>query len=281
MKNFLKRLDGTSQSRGQSLVELALVMPFLIILLAVLMEFGYFASHYITLTEVSRSVARAATTLQHNVSPLYWEDFDNGLLDGSKVVPDNPALRQVWLSKYRNCRVDDPSAKFGFYNLLGCMTLQSMNPMRISGFEPGASTTDDIIISGFTVAPDGKDMLLVKRYPSNAIGCYPNNITETFGFAWGGNYVNSQGCLGSEFTNDEVAELMNLRQFGLGYELTDQRRYLQPQGLVLVELHWQHETLSQFVGFSPVFSPLFDILGYSMDIYTWAVFPLPQVERET
>ncbi|MBK8028832.1 MAG: pilus assembly protein [Chloroflexi bacterium] len=45
--------------KGQSVVELALVTPILIILLAGLIEVGWFANNYLTLLDVSRA-ARAA-----------------------------------------------------------------------------------------------------------------------------------------------------------------------------------------------------------------------------
>lgn len=261
---------------GQSLVELALVMPILVILLAGLAEIGWYAYSYNTVLEVSRQIARTATTLQNQESPLYWEDPDNGLLSGSLVEPSDSALRTTWLLKYRNCRVEDPSIKLGFYNLLGCIALQSMNPLNIDGFEPGKSLMEDIVISGFTVVPDGERMRVVKRYPSNASACDPNSRRETLGFTWGGNYINSEGCLGSEYTNAEVEQMMNLNNFGL----TDpQRDYLQPQGVVLVEIHWQHTTLTQFVGLAPVISPVLAALGASSTISVWSAFPLPQVEH--
>jgi hypothetical protein len=58
----------------------------------------------------------------------------------------------------------------------------------------------------------------------------------------------------------------------------NQREYVPSQGIVLVELHWKHETISQFVGLAPVLSPVFAILGTNTTVSVWAAFPLPTVE---
>jgi hypothetical protein len=54
------------------------------------------------------------------------------------------------------------------------------------------------------------------------------------------------------------------------------RSVLPSQGIVLVELFWQHQMLLQL----PVFNPVYDILGGtgSTTISVWAAFPLPSVE---
>ena len=265
--------------KGQSLVELALVMPILVILLAGLAEIGWYAYHYITLQEATRTIARTATTLYGDFSPTYWEDPDNGLSYGSIVEQSDSALRSDWLLKYRNCKVDDPSARIGFYNLLGCIGLQTINPLRTERFEPGSSTTDDIIISGFSIVPDDDKMKVTHRYPTNASECVPDDLRSSLGFVWGGNYRNANGCLGSSFSVEDVEQRINLDGFGLGYDMQDELRYTQPIGLILVEIHWEHETLTQFVGLAPVLSPVLATLGVSSDIYTWAAFPLPQVEN--
>lgn len=264
------------KTSGQSLVELALVMPILVILLAGLAEVGWYAYRYIALQDTTRAIARAATTLYGEMSPIYWEDRDTGFFRGSAIVQPGDANYTPWLAMYRNCRASDPTAQFGFYNTIACIGLQTMNPLRIDRFEPGESLTDDIIISAFTIVPEDQQMRITQRYPTNAASCDPNNIKESLGFVWGGNYINSQGCLGSEFTNAEVEDMINSDNFAIE---TYDRTLLQPQGVVLVEIHWEHETLTQLVGLSPVLSPVLAAIGVSPVISTWSAFPLPQVER--
>ncbi len=374
-KKLLDILDGTPaeygiRQRGQSVVELALISPLLVILIAGLAEIGWFAQNYLTLLEVTRVGARTGTVQQNETSPLYWEDPANGFLAGAVMRPSTDPTYASFLAQYRNCNAADPNARIGFYNFLACVMLNSMNPLRSESFEAGtidpdtgAVFPDDIIVSAFAVqaitpadlptaernrvqwplldpslvtygnAPDGDapQGVVVGRYPSNANECsatlerdpfdyivsddlssivsggkrYDLELTVTdqasgnidlfgydvaaetqVGFAWNGQHVNLQtGCTGSDWSVKDVERLINLQGFGLkaldpsvASNYQDQRRFVPSQGLVLVELHWKHETISQFVGLAPVVSPVFAILGTSTTITVWAVFPLPTVE---
>ena len=64
-----------------------------------------------------------------------------------------------------------------------------------------------------------------------------------------------------------------------GYELdtTTRKSYLPSQGLILVEMYWEHEMLLKI----PVLSPVFTAVGNDdgkMVINVWAAFPLSTVE---
>ena len=106
---------------------------------------------------------------------------------------------------------------------------------------------------------------------------FDNTIRENQrGFNWNGNHkIEGTDCYGSEWDISEVEQLINLQQFNLN---NSERLYVPSQGIVLVEMWWTHQTLSQFLGLAPVISPVFAILGTDTVIYTWAAFPLPQVE---
>jgi len=109
-------------------------------------------------------------------------------------------------------------------------------------------------------------------------------------------------CIGSEFTVDDIEELMAAS----GFELTPQeagtdadlvntyceverdpdgtcptgevtdfvRRFYPNHGLVLVEIFWEHELLLDLPGFSPVFNI---IGGDSTVINVWSAFPVPSI----
>ncbi len=83
-------------------------------------------------------------------------------------------------------------------------------------------------------------------------------------------------CLGSQWSSSEVETMINLT--GYVPEVTpDQRGYIPGTGLVLVEIHWQHEMLLKL----PVFNPVFNIMspdGRPPTIYVWAAFPLPSTD---
>lgn len=106
-------------------------------------------------------------------------------------------------------------------------------------------------------------------------------------------------CFGSDWDIYEVQELMKGRGFemsaaekqairdrggafarfgqeqdpdtGVWVEV-DTKEFLANQGLVLVEIYWQHELLLDF----PVFSPVYGALGGDQTtIYVWSAFPAP------
>src|SRR5262245_59038377 len=108
LKKLLDILDGTPaeygiRQRGQSVLELALISPLLVILIAGLAEIGWFAQNYLTLLEVTRVGARTGTVQQNETSPLFWEDEKNGLLAGAVLPPPTAGNYQAIKDKYRNC----------------------------------------------------------------------------------------------------------------------------------------------------------------------------------
>ena len=362
LKKILEILDGTpavygKKQRGQSLVELALVSPLLVILLAGMVEIGWFARNYMILLEVTRVGARAGAVQQNELDPLNWDEVgtlinNNPIVDGGDMTPTE------WNNTYRNCNSGTTSpAKFGFYNFIACVMMRSMNPLEIrpGNDEDGNPYPDDIAISAFAVQvvdpgnipeeveesdiawplernedinDDWPQAVVVGRWPTSANECHyprgeaprpqedPMGMRDPFdwieegartrnpnvnlppddfedrhyleldghdngrerqrGFVWYGRHVASgTDCWGSEWEIGDVEDLVNLTQFNLNQS---QRRYVTNQGIVLVEMWWQHESLSQFVGLAPVISPVFAILGTDTTISVWAAFPLPQVE---
>ena len=373
MRKFIKKvleiLDGTpavygKKQRGQSLVELALISPLLVIMLAGMVEIGWFARNYLILLEVTRVGARTGAVQQNELGPLAWDNRGS-------VIPSGLTEEEFinFLHQYRSCNPNDPSVYIGFYNFLACVMLRSLDPLpfgRDQRIELGALPTDtfpdDIVISAFAVqavdpedsiwgsppskvpigdvkywplgVDGGPQALVVGRWPTNANECHvrengtfydggnnagdgvdgrdpfdwitehgytlnpanrtlPLNELESRhylevdeldstvperqrGFAWlGAHKIAGTGCYGSEWDLREVENLINLNNFELDL---DQRRYVPSQGLILVEMWWKHETLSQFIGLAPVISPVFAILGTDTVVTVWAAFPLPQVE---
>ncbi len=358
-RKILEILDDTpavygQRQRGQSVLELALVSPILIILLAGLAEIGWFAQNYLTIMEVTRVGARTGTVQSGNTHPLYWEDPDNNLLFGSIPLAESDPLYASWRARYRLCDASNGFSQIGFYNFLGCIMTRSMDPLEFhvgNHPESGDPYPDDIIISAFsvraidnpasldpgvradidwpfaksqvvidtTVNTNSPQVLVVGRFPSNVNECTSTGERDPFdyiedgalteitvgtrthilemyreeddgtpigymdsdaenqrGFVWSGQYTDpATGCRGSEWGIGEVERLINLQGFRLD---AAERTYVPSQGIILVEMHWHHETLSQFIGLAPVLSPVFAILGTETVISVWAAFPLPTVE---
>lgn len=196
LRKIIQILDGTpaeygSRDRGQSVAELALVTPILIVLIMGLAEIGWFANNYMILLEVTRVGARFGTVQTGQGSPLAWNN-DASLVPGIPGPPGTDLVR----ARIRNCdEVSRVQELQGFYSLLTCVMLRSMDPLEFKlGSDPaGNAYPDDIVISAFALqlivpqevpvamranlaSVDGIDdelprVLVVGRYPTNANEC--------------------------------------------------------------------------------------------------------------
>ncbi len=209
---ILRILDGTpavygKRQAGQSLVELALVTPILVILLAGLIEIGWFANNYLNLLDVTRAGARRGTVLQGVQSPLFFEDaryslVPHSMLNGAGDVlyrsvynvaaGDTEATRSRFRYSAANPNACNPNVAAGgverrFYNEIICTMVTSMDPLRLNP----DNDVDDIVISAFAIemvdgdqdatwlppvglrpiAGDEPQMLVVGRWPTNANEC--------------------------------------------------------------------------------------------------------------
>lgn len=204
-------LDGTpvvygERRRGQSVVELALITPILITLLAGLVEVGWFANNYLTLLDVSRAGARRGTVLQDSQSPLFWDNrgslvpqaYFDGQPNGNNFKTDynlNGLTGETATNRQQvrfhptlnpnGCQFSNRS----FYHEVVCVMIGSLDPLRMTP-ENGV---DDIIVSGFSVenvdasrgnawlgtlgtdwrpvAANVPQLVVVGRYPTNANEC--------------------------------------------------------------------------------------------------------------
>jgi hypothetical protein len=321
---IIQILDGTpaaygKRQSGQSLVELALITPILIILLMGLAEIGWFANNYLILLEVSRVGARNGTVLSGELDPLNW-NYDASIHYDIQLPP----VGETDPYNYRNC--GQVSAYPGFYNFITCLMERSLAPLELqvgicdNTTVPPTPCQDDMVVSAFSLqaidntavtlknpvpgAPSGVNMVVVGRWPHNANECgynaagavSPQEPRDPFDFSsnqdddeavnyydtipeeqrgfvylaqhrlWG-----NPNCYGSEWTVAEVEQLINLPNFSLNVA---QRQKLPNQGMVLVELFWQHRLLLQ----NPVFNPVFNALGTNTIISVWAAFPVPAAE---
>ncbi len=105
------------------------------------------------------------------------------------------------------------------------------------------------------------------------------------GFSLFGNHkIPGTYCTGSEWTMRRVEDLVNLPNFDLSAadagnpNAPIQKESCMPsQGLVLVEIYWEHEMLLKI----PVLSPVYTAVGNQdgkMVINVWAAFPMGSVE---
>ena len=81
-KNFFAQKKNKRKTKGQSLVEIALTLPILLILLSGLTELGFMLNYYLSLVDASREVARLFSNYDHEyVDPNTGSSFYESAVD--------------------------------------------------------------------------------------------------------------------------------------------------------------------------------------------------------
>jgi hypothetical protein len=155
----MKKKDWPNLQNGQSFVELALVIPVLLLLIAGLVEIGFYFYSYMTALELTREAARFASKRD----PFVLDAPGSGLPAGA-------------------CSDND----LHFYFDTACIILDP-------GFNPGMpldTNRDDITISVFTIAGD----VVTDRWPADGDGVWSlSSDSDT----WGGTESWSKDCDGN------------------------------------------------------------------------------------
>jgi hypothetical protein len=173
LRKLIQILDGTSteygkRQSGQSLVELALVTPILIVLLSGMVEIGWFANNYLTLLDVTRAGARRAATLQSTSSALVWDN--RGSYMPTQMLPPDFVAQRIGFMPYSSNSLEADRQEYertvhrptvgltysgdgsgcsiyGFYNDVACTMVNTLKPLFLNP-ENGV---DDVIVSAFSL----------------------------------------------------------------------------------------------------------------------------------
>jgi hypothetical protein len=101
---------GRRKSTGQSLVELAITLPVLILLFSGMVEFGFMLNTYLSLQDAVRAAGRIYSNENHMMEDVdgtpvdnlsFYEDAAQAVVD-SLMPPDDPAARQVVVDETRD-----------------------------------------------------------------------------------------------------------------------------------------------------------------------------------
>jgi hypothetical protein len=281
-------LNGRSRRRGQSLVELTLMLPMLLIMLFGMIEIGWYANSYLILLDATREAGRygsiedpisrwqgtwSNTKLRHNCC--------NGPSDWNPACQNTRPEMGDELPPYP----DDPN--FGYFDDVACYVLDNLYPLEFKW------TEDEVVVSVFayTAEEAGRTPferispefpLTGGRFPVERNRCFidpddPSQTTSHLGFtltAVGNadcdiqpeagttdgcaNHRRSDGCWGSEWDPAEIESRL--------YEKS------RAGAIVLIEVFWWHE---QLLGL-----PFIDTINNPSEIYVWAMFPVPAAEPE-
>ncbi|WP_119071743.1 TadE family protein [Aggregatilinea lenta] len=189
-RRMLAILDGApTGARGQSLVELTLTVPILLVMLMGLVEVGWFANNYMVLLDNVREAGRRGAVLDpltdweaHQEKVYHRMDCENTDQYFNTGAGDNGILRNStdgwpWkdLGAYGYVDGTEHTSAYGFYDDVACLILRNMAPLDFD------STTDDIIISVFSYAvidpnptdddPSDKVVRVIGRFPPDTNEC--------------------------------------------------------------------------------------------------------------
>ncbi|MBI1279360.1 MAG: hypothetical protein GC179_14625 [Anaerolineaceae bacterium] len=208
-KKIFQILDGTpavygQYSRGQSLAELALVTPLLIVLLMGLAEIGWFANNYLILLETTRVGARYGAVQTGDFAPDKWDNsaslLPNLQADYVANAAGGPLTQNA--RAYRICTNSEAGGTPRFYNIIICKMFDAMSPLdfrgeyKVTNADPtDRNSVDEIVVSAFSLlsinptdsnipaamrstidlAPNvpstQQQVLVIGRYPTNANEC--------------------------------------------------------------------------------------------------------------
>lgn len=180
LRKIIHVLDGSPAEygpteHGQSLVELALMVPILLIMLMGLIELGWFTNSYMILLEASRVGARFGTVLTDNNDPIAWEA---NVVKVSTVDASGVEIRQVLDTRNgviaprlggggdSNIMRDCENAE-GFFESVACVTVDAMLPLAVDTTDD--EFKDDIVVSVFSInlIPSATDPNLTAQGQTN------------------------------------------------------------------------------------------------------------------
>jgi hypothetical protein len=323
LKSLLQYLDGAPQStpqrkhnlrRGQSLVELTLVMPILVVMFLGMIEVGWLANNFLLLLDVTRGAARFGAT----TDPLEWptgEEHNLQRMDCNDIAPGDPGDtngdgggvvgidNSIYLpvtdrSHLPGEFVDGGDTTLGYYDGVACAVVQNMTPLSFD------TTQDDVVVSVFSYHvgeyPAGSPPVVrvTGRFPARQNEC-SNETYDPFdanrnysydpkedqfrmydgveelgpadnnenirGFVLTGHHEVSDaaGCIGSEFSLQEVEDLLN------GASALE-NQHSPNNGLLIVEIFWHHRQLLNL--------PWFTTIGNNFELHVWAMYPVTAAE---
>jgi hypothetical protein len=249
-----------SLQRGQSLVEIALVFPFILLLLAGLIEVGHYVNTYLTVLDASREAARYAADLNPDIPSR--DDFDPsehpiecGGPVGSANGPDSEACLRL------SCEESGY-----FFRKSACLVSTNLQELDLS------NENNDVVISVVAVISTTGNLTITERLPPINPACtqddwiYGEGATcsttycceDACAWSWTNNVYSGTILAGtgqaSRFTCSELAQLLNSNSNGT-------RRQ---NGFVIVEVFYEHELALNLPIISQVIPDPIEIRAYSV-----------------
>lgn len=264
--NVVQRLRVSAARRkvrvgeGQSFVELAALLPVLLILLAGMVEVGAYANDYMNTLDASREAARFGSNLDPELTSVY--PFD--------MRPGNPPFPDVRLLSPTALReICDNGETTNFYYEVACLALQNVPVGEIN-----MNRGDDIVVTVIGV----QNGLITRRWPLQShrnAGAAPPIGDWPYHFMGAGDWDGDQNasCTSAHMELCRCWSLYGVRSCSFNNAaLASRLRAGSPStGYVIVEIFRAH----------PHFTGLFTIGNFipnPIAMRPYVVFPLPAAE---
>lgn len=228
IRTILARLDGKPENRrGQSMVELALTTPILLIMLLGLVEIGWLANHYLTLIDTTRSAGRYGsvrdpleTWASGNERHYHYMDCDVFRDRFDRLTGD---IITIWtdagmadLSTYGFTVGDEFNNELQYFDSVACSVLANLSPLVFD------NSLDEIAISVFSYAvldqPGGeKRVKITGRYPPRNNECWEDaHLRDNNGnfVRSGGSYIETDPFLLFEDVTSDLADWSDDARYG-------------------------------------------------------------------
>lgn len=282
--------------RGQSLVELTMTMPILLIMLLGLVEVGWLANNYLILIDVSREAGRYGSVRDPLVNWIAGDELNYQRKDcDSEIATFNKVDATVYTTYPGPPMPDHYYGNEGlldYYDGVACAVLANMVPLEFrddmddivvsvvsyvvvdTGSGPRAVITGRFPPRSNECADDGRDPFAPSFLPAgmrDPIG-YDAGVEGRRGYFFRGNHVTAEGCRGSEFSLPELENIINRTMLDdTGNVITNiEAESIPNNALVIVEIHWIHE---QLLGL-----PFFTWIGNPVPLNVWTIFPASAAE---
>ena len=250
-------------SRGQSMLETALVLPVLLILIAGMVEVGMYALSYMTFLDASREAARFGTSLDPELTSKYPLDMRPSQPSFPDVRPPaiggtDPSMTLEELEIL--CREGESN---NFYYELACLAFQNV-PMDTFVPEEG----DDIVITVI-----GVDNGQIKHRWPLASHAHPSDWAYHFRGVSDGD--TNPGCTSAALGNCRCWSLYGIHSSQLGNDvITGRLRAAAPStGFVVVEIFHSHHLLVSVFNIG-------DFIPDPIKTQVYTIFPVPAGEPE-
>jgi hypothetical protein len=265
MKGVLEQFrQWRSPARGQTLVEIALVFPFILLLLAGLVEVGHYVNTYLTVLDASREAARYGADL--NPHYRYEDDFDPdehpdecGGAVGSPNGPDSEACLRLGCEETTY-----------FYHEAACLASTNLQDLELDL----SNEHNDVVISVVAVISSTGSLTITERLPAVDPACRPapsgtcgtmSCCEDECRWSWTnavytGTILSGTGQ-DSRFTCGELGELLN----------SGPNRTRRQNGFVIVEVFYEHELALNL----PIIS---DVIPDPIQIRAYSVMPVSAAE---